>query len=1487
MRSYAKAPSAGSTEHWAAGLGAIVRGALATRGASSYADGSGAGAPSGVRACFAALAISALALLALAPGATAATIPGGEPLAILGTEAGACPLSTVASGSGDVSGARGKIQRTLLAQGSGKRTSGSPTITDLSTSSGTFEVGEAISGSGIPAGTTIEAIAGEELTMSAEATSGAGTNTTLRSGSKVLTLVETRSGTFEVGQEVVDSGIAAGTTITAVGPETLTLSIGVTSAGTDSNLVAGSLEIVNFSAGCGSFEVGQRLAANGLQLNTTITEVGVGTLTLNKMPEAGGVGETISVISPFPSFSQPQILAVDEALHRLYAISSGELYAFNSPGLTGAIAGFPFPPGNSGELAVDNTELASAGRIYLFGSGKVRAFEPDGTELNIGNGFPNFPLEVAKASGSGNASACGVAVDPEGNFWVGDQTYYTGSVDARKVYKYDSNGARLDDLSLPREQPSCGLQFDTNGDLYTSAASNQGFDSGSVWKYSAASGYNVGAGVPVGGKAVGAKTSLGAALDRGRKLLYVPTSNGSGGADLVEVRTTDGTLAGEFASEIGNANIRSATVDEAGERVYLAVENSKSIYAYGFVATPDAVTGAAFAADTTHATLNGKVNPLEIEVEDCHFEYSLASDFAIFGWGHAVEAPCSESPGSGNKEVDVSADLSGLVPATAYRVRLIAGNENGRTVGETRTFITRGPVVSGEKASEVTSSSATLEAKVNPNGEGTSYRFQYVGKAEFEESGWAKAAEVPAGVAGVGSGNSDVAVSQSVSGLATGAAYRFRAVATNASATIGGPGSALTTLLHDGTNCTNDALRSGTSAHLPDCRAYEQVSPVDKDGFDIESNYTYFSNAAGDGVAFTSLGAFSGTGAAALPTAYAAKRTNTWNTVGINPPIDPVLELFSGQVFGISGDFNKQLVGTNAILTLDTPEPASPALNLYIHDSDDDSFQFVAAVPRVTPPGLSFIAAWRSVRFGGASQDGSVFYFKTPGEAGWQGYSLESTPPPPASAKNNLYEFDTGSGELKLVGILPDDTTADPNGASAATKPGGPEHDASAHAVSLSGAIFWQSGDGSVYRREGGHSTLVSAGKTWETTWMGASPTGAAAFYEVGGTVYRYDVATETSTDLGFSAANVSNNAGVLGFSNDGAYAYFASHEALTPGAFPANGDDVNLYAWHEGEVQLVARVPKADDFLEDTGGAARGFVDGEWRVSANGLYFGFLTGSELHGRRGADFVRQPGDPVRDNHPYRRAFLYDYGADSLACASCLPEGAVAGDNSEFIPRRVVLSGLRTLIAYLENWNHAVSDSGQFFFNTTDTLVESDTNEKKDVYQYEAGKISLISSGQNNQDSFFVDASTSGDDVFFLTREGLVGQDKDPNVDVYDARVNGGLAAQSADAQGAGCQDAEQCHDAATEEPAAAGPGSSVFEAPAQGKVQRPRNCSPFSSRARKLSKQARALRRKAGKTSNHAAAKKLRRRATRSAKRARKAAGNATRCRRANRRANR
>jgi hypothetical protein len=92
----------------------------------------------------------------------------------------------------------------------------------------------------------------------------------------------------------------------------------------------------------------------------------------------------------------------------------------------------------------------------------------------------------------------------------------------------------------------------------------------------------------------------------------------------------------------------------------------------------------------------------------------------------------------------------------------------------------------------------------------------------------------------------------------------------------------------------------------------------------------------------------------------------------------------------------------------------------------------------------------------------------------------------------------------------------------------------------------------------------------------------------------------------------------------------------------------------------------------------------------------------------------------------------------------------------------------------------LSDSGRLFFDSADALVPSDANGKEDVYEYEpggvgscgreSGCVGLISSGSSGEESAFLDASESGNDVFFLTAAQLSPADQDHALDVYDAHV---------------------------------------------------------------------------------------------------------------------
>jgi hypothetical protein len=113
----------------------------------------------------------------------------------------------------------------------GKLTSGSPAIEEVpSEQAAEFTVGQTVEGAGIPAGTTVVAVEGETVTVSANATeSGAGV-ALAGVASKTVTNVATATGAFAVGQHLAAKGVA-GATVEAVGAGTLTLSQAPTAAG--------------------------------------------------------------------------------------------------------------------------------------------------------------------------------------------------------------------------------------------------------------------------------------------------------------------------------------------------------------------------------------------------------------------------------------------------------------------------------------------------------------------------------------------------------------------------------------------------------------------------------------------------------------------------------------------------------------------------------------------------------------------------------------------------------------------------------------------------------------------------------------------------------------------------------------------------------------------------------------------------------------------------------------------------------------------------------------------------------------------------------------------------------------------------------------------------------------------------------------------------------------------------------------------------------
>jgi hypothetical protein len=74
------------------------------------------------------------------------------------------------------------------------------------------------------------------------------------------------------------------------------------------------------------------------------------------------------------------------------------------------------------------------------------------------------------------------------------------------------------------------------------------------------------------------------------------------------------------------------------------------------------------------------------------------------------------------------------------------------------------------------------------------------------------------------------------------------------------------------------------------------------------------------------------------------------------------------------------------------------------------------------------------------------------------------------------------------------------------------------------------------------------------------------------------------------------------------------------------------------------------------------------------------------------------------------------------------------------------------------------------FQTAEALSPQDTDGASDVYLWHDGRVSLISHGGGQEP--WIDAS--GQNVYFVTDKPLTAGDRDVNVDIYDARIDGGF-----------------------------------------------------------------------------------------------------------------
>lgn len=335
-----------------------------------------------------------------------------------------------------------------------------------------------------------------------------------------------------------------------------------------------------------------------------------------------------------------------------------------------------------------------------------------------------------------------------------------------------------------------------------------------------------------------------------------------------------------------------------------------------------------------------------------------------------------------------------------------------------------------------------------------------------------------------------------------------------------------------------------------------------------------------------------------------------------------------------------------------------------------------------------------------------------------------------------------------------------------------------------------------------------------------------------GNDLYRYDTQSGQLIDIAPDEnANGAEVQGVLGSSADGSYVYFAANGVLAEGAsagdcksspvtsWASSGSSsgtCSIYLWHEGEIDFVARSGGG----QETGGL-------NWIATSTCCIAGKKRTSRVSLNGTLLFASKLSPTSYDSEGEQELYRYEPG-DGLGCVSCSPTGEPTKGEARL---RSIQPGISTSGAGTTLTRNLSSDGNRVFFETVDQLVASDHNEARDVYEWEAkgagscqseaqngGCLFLVSTGESPEPSYFAGASESGDDAFFFTRQQLVRQDTDQLQDVYDARVNGGIAVQN-QALPTPCE-GEACKEAAPGAPAVESPGSAGFSGPGNPKPNR-------------------------------------------------------------------
>lgn len=662
-----------------------------------------------------------------------------------------------------------------------------------------------------------------------------------------------------------------------------------------------------------------------------------------------------------------------------------------------------------------------------------------------------------------------------------------------------------------------------------------------------------------------------------------------------------------------------------------------------------------------------------------------------------------------------------------------------------------------------------LRASIEPSGLATEYIFEYITQLQYEEQGlsWDGAQNGGEGI--VPAGNAPIDVAAAVTGLEPGALYRFRVKAVNAEGDSEGEGAFATYPSYGSLPaCPNDPLRIGGSAVLPDCRAYELVTPPDTNaraprGVSTLGSYfaTRESSPDGNRVSFQIEGGTipgsEGTGSLGGDAYLSSRGADGWSTANAGPNGSEAKSPTPGSTSPDQGYSFWSTGGGGGSAELEEKKPSN-----YVRYPNGHS----ALIGRGALA-TDLRATGRLI-----SEGGTHIIFES-GIAGAP-VQLEENAPIDTRAV-----YDRTSDEVThVISLLPGDLT--PAEGETAFYRG----------ASLDGrGVAFKVGSTLYLRYDNQETFEIGEGVTFE----GVAEGGSRIFYLEGGVLKRFDAQTEAVTAFSTTGAVVPTVV-----SADGSTAYFISSTAIggevnPNGATPAAGKN-NLYRSEEGDIAFVGTVTDLD---VESGPVGNSFGLGLWTAKVSEGQLGAVPARSTTDGHALVFESRAPLAGYDPEGHVQVYRYDATAEELECLSCDPTKNPATSDASLQSLQTSLGDPEpfSAFAYVAN----ISPSGQrAFFQSGEALVPADRDGLQDVYEWEGqgvgscatpgGCIYLISSGGSLRQDYLYAVSDSGDDVFFRTSDILLPADAEETPSIYDARVGGGFPEPVADeCVGEGCR----------------------------------------------------------------------------------------------------